>query len=265
MKYVRFRYRGAAPRWGLLSGDEVVPLRRDPFHDYTDDLRTGTRLPLAEVMLAAPVDPPRIFGVGLNYTDHADELGMERPAAPVIFWKSPSAVIGPGEKIIIPHGIGRVDYEAELAAVIGTGGWRIPEADALAHVLGYTCLNDVTARDLQKRDGQWTCCKSYPTFCPVGPWVVGGIDPAALTVELAVDGQVKQHARTDHLVFSVAAVIAHVSAVIALQAGDVIATGTPVGVGALRAGNTVRITIAQIGTLENPVVQEGDTGDEYEV
>ncbi len=265
MKYVRFTAGGAGPRWGVLLGGEIVPLRRDPFHDFSDDLRTGARVPLAQATLLAPVKPGKIIGVGLNYRDHAAEFGAEPPRTPVLFYKSPSAVLGPNEPIILPRVSHRVDYEAELGVVIGTTAWRVPEAEALAHVLGYTCLNDVTARDLQKQDGQWLRAKSFPTFCPVGPWLAGGVDPARLRIELQVNGETKQLATTEQLQFSVAALVAFISGFMPLEPGDVIATGTPVGVGPLAAGDRVKVIIENIGELENPVRREGADEDEHEI
>lgn len=265
MKFVRFAAGGSAPRWGVVLGGEIVPLRRDPFHDFRDDLQAGTRIPLAQAKLLAPVKPGKIIGVGMNYTDHAAEMGTDPPAVPVIFYKDPSAVIGPGEAIVLPPVSHRVDYEAELGVVIGREARRVPREKALEHVLGYTCLNDVTARDLQKQDGQWTRAKSYPTFCPVGPWVMGGLDPERLTVELQLNGETKQLSATDRLCFSVADLIAFISGVMPLLPGDVIATGTPVGVGQLQAGDRVTVIISEIGELENPVVREGVDEDEREV
>lgn len=265
MKYVRFTAGGAAPRWGVVLGEEIVPLRRDPFHDFRDDLQTGARVRLAQAQLLAPVRPGKIIGVGLNYTDHAAEMGVEPPVAPVLFYKDPSTVIGPGAAIVLPRESHRVDYEAELGVVIGTRAERVAREQALDHVLGYTCLNDVTARDLQKLDGQWLRAKSFRTFCPVGPWVVGGLDPARLSVELQLNGETKQLSSTERLCFSVAELIEFISGVLPLEPGDVIATGTPVGVGQLRAGDEVKVIIGEVGTLTNRVVREGADEDEREV
>jgi len=202
--------------------------------------------------------PSKILGVGTNYRAHAVEMGKPIPAEPLLFMKPPSAVIGPGEAIVRPRGFERVDFEGELGVVIGKRARRVSVDDALQYVRGYTIVNDVTVRDLQKRDGQFTRAKGFDTFCPCGPVVVEGLDPSDLRLVSEVNGQVRQDARTSDLIFSVAQIIATASRVMTLEPGDLIATGTPSGVGPIAPGDVVRITIEKIGTLENPVVDETD-------
>lgn len=203
--------------------------------------------------------PQKIIAVGRNYRAHAAELGNEAPAEPLLFFKPPSALIGPGAAIRRPSSFGRVDYEGELAVVIGQAGKRIPPGRALEHVLGVTCLNDVTCRALQKRDNQWTRAKGFDTFCPIGPRIVAGLDPGDLAIETRLNGEVVQSARTAHMVFSIADVIAYISAVMTLAPGDVIATGTPAGVGPIAAGDVVAVEIEGVGVLENPVEADEET------
>ncbi len=221
-------------------------------------------IPLRDVRLRAPIlRPPKIVCVGLNYRAHAAELGQAPPPAPVFFAKAPNVVIGPGDEIRIPCGISeQVDYEVELAAVIGAPGFRIPRAAAAPHVFGYTILNDVTARDIQTRDGQWFRAKSMDTFAPLGPEVVtpDEIDPANAGLSLSVNGETRQKSSTSDLIFDVPALIEHASACFPLEAGDILSTGTPGGVGVsmkppqwLRKGDLVEASIAGIGTLANPV------------
>jgi 2-keto-4-pentenoate hydratase/2-oxohepta-3-ene-1,7-dioic acid hydratase in catechol pathway len=207
-----------------------------------------------EATLLAPCAPSKIVCLGVNYRAHATEFGHELPASPLIFLKPPSAVIGPDEAIIYPpQWTQRVDYEAEMAVVIGQRAARVAEGTALDYVFGYTCLNDVTARDLQRSDGQWTRGKSFDTFCPVGPVIVCGLDPGALRVAGYVNGDVRQDASTADLIFGVPEIVSFVSHVMTLEPGDVIATGTPSGVGPLAPGDTVEIEVEGIGRLRNHV------------
>jgi 2-keto-4-pentenoate hydratase/2-oxohepta-3-ene-1,7-dioic acid hydratase in catechol pathway len=205
--------------------------------------------------------PSKILGVGTNYRAHAVEMGKPIPEEPLLFMKPPSAVIGPGEAIVRPRSPDpaqpwRVDFEGELGVVIGKRARRVSVEDALEYVRGYTIVNDVTVRDLQKRDGQFTRAKGFDTFCPVGPVVVEGIDPSDLRLVTEVNGKVRQDSRTSDMIFSVAQIIATASRVMTLEPGDLIATGTPSGVGPIAPGDVIRITIDKIGTLENPVVDE---------
>jgi 2-keto-4-pentenoate hydratase/2-oxohepta-3-ene-1,7-dioic acid hydratase in catechol pathway len=207
--------------------------------------------------------PSKILGVGTNYRAHAVEMGKPIPAEPLLFMKPPSAVIGPGEAIVRPRSPDpnqpwRVDFEGELGVVIGRRARRVSVDEALSYVRGYTIVNDVTVRDLQKKDGQFTRAKGFDTFCPCGPAVVESIDPSDLRLVTEVNGVVRQDARTSDLIFSVAEIIATASRVMTLEPGDLIATGTPSGVGPIAPGDVIRITIENIGTLENPVVDESD-------
>ena len=219
--------------------------------------------------MALPIErPQKIVCVGLNYRDHAEEQGTELPSAPLLFAKWPNALIGPGEPIVIPPVTQKVDYEAELGVVIGKRVRGVSAENALEAVRGYICVNDVSARDLQFSDGQWVRGKSLDTFCPVGPEVVPADevpDPQALSIRAIVNGEVLQDSSTANMIFSVAEIVAHVSAAITLEPGDLIATGTPAGVGVFREpqvllqpGDEVTIEIEQIGALTNPVRAEGE-------
>jgi 2-keto-4-pentenoate hydratase/2-oxohepta-3-ene-1,7-dioic acid hydratase in catechol pathway len=213
---------------------------------------------LDAVSLLAPCQPTKVVAVGLNYAAHAAEAGAEIPAEPLLFFKPPSSVIGPGAPIVYPlHLSQRVEHEAELAVIIRRRAWRVQPEEASAFVLGYTCANDVTARDLQRRDGQWTRSKGFDTFCPLGPWIMTDLDVADVAVRCWVNGQLRQDGRTRDLIFPVDSLIAHVSAVMTLEPGDVILTGTPAGVGPLLPRDRVAVEIEGIGTLENEVVDHG--------
>lgn len=198
--------------------------------------------------------PSKIVGIGQNYRAHAAEMGKGIPSQPLMFLKPPSALIGDGDAIERPAGYLRVDYEGELGVVIGRRTRHASVDDALGSVLGYTCVNDVTVRDLQQLDGQWARAKGFDSFCPVGPVVVGGLDPRDLAITTRVNGVVKQDSSTSDLIFDVATIIAFVSRHMTLEVGDLIATGTPAGVGNLAVGDVVEIEIAGVGILRNPVV-----------
>ena len=200
-----------------------------------------------------PDRPSKIIGIGSNYRKHAAEMGRELPAVPKIFLIAPSALIGPGQAIEIPPGTDRVDHEAELCVVIGRRAKSVSVEDALSYVRGYTCANDVTARDLQRKDKVFARAKGFDTFCPVGPRVVEGLDPSDLRVTCRVDGELRQDGRTSDMVFAVPEIIAFVSDVMTLEPGDLICTGTPAGVGRLEPGQTVEVEIEGIGVLSNPV------------
>lgn len=205
--------------------------------------------------------PTKIIAVGRNYRAHARELGNEPPLEPLLFFKPPSALLGSGEPIVRPRGFGRVDYEGELAVIIGTRGRRIPAARAVDHILGLSCLNDVTCRELQRRERLWTRAKGFDTFCPLGPRVATGISGDDLQITTRKNGEVVQRARTGEMVFSIAEVIEYASRTMTLESGDIIATGTPAGVGPIVAGDLISIEIEHIGVLENPVVDEDDYTD----
>jgi 2-keto-4-pentenoate hydratase/2-oxohepta-3-ene-1,7-dioic acid hydratase in catechol pathway len=213
--------------------------------------------------LPAPCEPTKIIALGLNYRDHAVEMRMALPEEPLIFLKPATAVIGPEEPIVLPRQSRRVDYEAELAVVIGRTARKVPGSQAADYILGYTCFNDVTARDLQKKDGQFTRSKSFDTFAPLGPWLVPSLPepPETVTVSALVNGERRQHSHIGNLVFPVAHLVSFISHIMTLLPGDVIATGTPAGVGPLRPGDVVEININGIGTLRNPVILDEDPGN----
>jgi 2-keto-4-pentenoate hydratase/2-oxohepta-3-ene-1,7-dioic acid hydratase in catechol pathway len=234
------------------EGDDLtaVEIADEPFGKPTF---TGRRWPLADVRLLAPFLPPKIVAVGRNYAEHAAELGNEVPENPLIFLKPNTAVIGPNAEIKLPAVSSRVDYEGELAVVIGVGGRDIPASRARQSILGYTVANDVTARDLQKTDGQWTRAKGFDTFLPLGPWVETEFDPADVAIRTELDGEVKQDSRTSLLVHGIPELIEYISSVMTLRPLDVILTGTPAGVGPMKAGQSVSVTVEGLGTLTNPV------------
>lgn len=229
----------------------VAALQGHPFGPFAF---TGERHPLPRVRLLAPVLPSKVVCIGKNYADHAAEMGGAAPATPVLFLKPSTSVVGPGDAVRLPRDSSRVDHEAELAVVIGRLCRDVPPERAHEVVLGYTCANDVTARDHQAADGQWARGKSHDTFCPIGPWVETDLDVRDLAVQCRVDGELRQDGRTAQLLHDVPAVIAWISACMTLLPGDVVLTGTPAGVGPLVAGNTVDVVVEGIGTLTNPVL-----------
>jgi len=242
-------------RLGELEDDRVRPLVGDLFGELRAD---GAALPLAAVRLLAPVVPSKVVGVGSNYRAHALEMGRPLPPVPKLFLKPSTAVIGPEDPIEIPPGTDRVDHEGELGVVIGRTLRRVSPGEALAGVLGYTAVNDVTARDLQKADGVFARAKGFDSFCPIGPCVAIGLDPGDLAVRARVDGALRQDGRSSDLIFDVPTLISFISTIMTLLPGDVIATGTPAGVGPLVAGNRVEIEVEGVGTLGNPVVDRED-------
>jgi 2-keto-4-pentenoate hydratase/2-oxohepta-3-ene-1,7-dioic acid hydratase in catechol pathway len=215
---------------------------------------TGARHPLGDVRLLAPVLPSKVLCVGKNYADHAREMGGDAPRGrPLLFLKPSTSVIGPGDPIMLPASSERVDFEGELAIVVGRLCRDVPAERALDVVLGFTCANDVTARDQQQADGQWTRAKGHDTFCPVGPWIETDLDPSDLAVRTTLDGELRQDSRTKSLLHDVTSLIVHMSAAMTLLPGDLLLTGTPAGVGSMRPGQTVAVTVEGIGTLINPV------------
>ena len=234
----------------LFDGEEVRLLDRPAYADGA--VETG-RIQLVDCRLLAPVLPSKIVAVGLNYRAHAAELDMSVQAEPILFMKPPSSVIGPGEAIVMPERSMRVDYEAELVVVVGRRCKAVSAAEAAAYVAGYTCGNDVTARDLQKVDGQWTRAKSFDTFCPLGPWVVRDAPGGEARVAASLCGIEVQTGHVREMIVSPLDLLAFVSGVMTLEPGDVLMTGTPPGVGPLRAGQTVAVTVDGIGRLENSV------------
>jgi 2-keto-4-pentenoate hydratase/2-oxohepta-3-ene-1,7-dioic acid hydratase in catechol pathway len=247
--------RPEGPDFGVVEGEIVRLVEGHPF----GELRLTDRVaPLEAVRLLAPIIPSKVFCVGKNYADHAAEMGGEVPAEPLIFSKPATSVIGPGDPIRLPRLSDDVHHEAELAVVIGRLVRKVAVEDAMDAVFGYTCANDVTARDLQRRDGQWTRAKGFDSFCPLGPWIETDLDlEAGVHVRCRVNGTVRQDGTTKDLVFGVAELVAYCAAFATLLPGDVLLTGTPAGVGPIVAGDDVEVDIGGIGTLSNPV--ETDT------
>jgi 2-keto-4-pentenoate hydratase/2-oxohepta-3-ene-1,7-dioic acid hydratase in catechol pathway len=252
MRIVRYRH-GNEVGFGVLEDTTVAAIRPHPFGPFQ---YSGTRLPLDDVRLLAPVLPTKVVAVGRNYVEHAREMGGEMGAEPVVFLKPSTAVIGPEDPIVYPAGVDRVDHEGELAVIIGKITRRVDEADAMQAALGFCCANDVTARNLQKIDGQWTRAKGFDTFCPLGPWIETDLDSSDLALRTLVNGATRQSSRTSLLEHGVASLIAFVSAVMTLLPGDVLLTGTPAGVGPIQVGDRVEVEIEGIGVLANPVVAE---------
>jgi 2-keto-4-pentenoate hydratase/2-oxohepta-3-ene-1,7-dioic acid hydratase in catechol pathway len=241
----------ASPFYGLIEGDHVRNISGLPWSSWSQGSRAWR---LEEVRLLAPVDPGKIVCVGRNYAAHAAELGNEVPKEPLIFLKPPSAIIGPGEAIVLTSQSKRVEHEGELALVVGRRCSHLQDSeDALSYLLGYSCLNDVTARDLQKSDVQFTRAKGFDTFCPVGPHIETQIDPTDVLVELYVNGALRQSGRTSLMAYPVAFLVRWISRVMTLFPGDLIATGTPAGVGPLIAGDVVEVIVGGVGMLRNPV------------
>jgi 2-keto-4-pentenoate hydratase/2-oxohepta-3-ene-1,7-dioic acid hydratase in catechol pathway len=241
------------PHYGILSGDTVSPLIDDDVFGST--LRASEiKLPLSECKMLAPVAPTKIICVGRNYRDHAAELGNQMPSEPLLFFKPPSAIIASGDSIELPAVSNQIEHEGELGVVIGRLARRLGETDdPLAYVLGYTCVNDVTARDLQRKDVQFTRAKSFDTFCPVGPLIETSLDPNDVMVTTRLNGEIKQQAKTSAMAFSVPFIIRYISQVMTLYPGDLIATGTPAGVHRLQDGDLVEVEVEGIGVLSNGV------------
>ena len=258
MRIVRFKASGR-PKHGILDGSLVRGVRISPFAQRTTasyhPTFDGQEYRLDEVKLLAPCTPSKVICLGVNYRSHATETGLSIPAVPLIFLKPSTAVIGPEDKIVLPPlERRRVDYEAELGVVIGQRARGVSKERAKDCVMGYTCFNDVSERYAQKSDGQWTRCKGYDTFAPIGPWIETEVDPDDLKVEGYLNGDVRQSARTSDLIFGVAEIIGFISGIMTLLPGDVIATGTPSGIGKMHPGDVIEIKIENIGTLKNYVV-----------
>ena len=246
---------GGEASYGFIDGATVYPVPAEQiFAASPAPIWSTDGFALSEVKLLAPVSPSKIVCVGRNYKDHAAELGNPMPDEPLLFLKPPSSVIGHTEAIELPSVSSRVEHEGELGVVIGRRAHRLSDSEnPLDYVLGYTCVNDVTARDLQRRDVQFTRAKSFDTFCPVGPYVVGGLDPFDLHLETRVNGEVRQRGRTSAMAFPVSYLIRYISHVMTLEPGDVISTGTPSGVGPLADGDVVEVEVEGVGLLSNPV------------
>ena len=240
-----------APLYGLLDGGQIREISGPPWSPWSQGSRSWAE---ADVRLLAPVEPGKIVCVGRNYAAHAAELGNEVPKEPLIFLKPPSAIIGPGEPIVLTPQSQRVEHEGELALIVGRRCAHLKDSDdALSYLLGYSCLNDVTARDLQRSDVQFTRAKGFDTFCPVGPHIETTLDPSDVLVELHVNGALRQTGRTSLMVYPVAFIVRWISRVMTLFPGDLIATGTPAGVGPLVAGDVVDVSVGGVGVLRNPV------------
>ena len=249
MKLLRFLADGQ-PRYGAVEQRQVRELTNDPF----SGIKFGPRsFQLEELTLLPPCEPSKIVAVGVNYRAHAKEMGRPLPAEPLLFLKPSSALIGSGAAIHYPPGVTRLDHEAELAVVIKKRIKSISSAQAADAILGYTCLNDVTARDLQHKDLQWTRAKAFDTFAPLGPWIVTDLDPANLKIEAILNGQVKQSGTTADMIFPVPFLVSFISSIMTLFPGDVITTGTPPGVSPMQRGDTIEIAIEGIGRLTNTV------------
>jgi 2-keto-4-pentenoate hydratase/2-oxohepta-3-ene-1,7-dioic acid hydratase in catechol pathway len=237
------------------SGEEIA--REIAEHPFGTPNFTGREWPLADVRLLAPILASKVVCIGKNYAAHIEEMGGGTVEDPIIFIKPNTAIIGPNAPIVLPADANPVHHEGELAAVIGRPCKDVPATRAAENILGYTIGNDVTARDQQRKDGQWTRAKGHDTFCPIGPWIVTDIEPSDLELRTEVNGEVRQHSRTSLLIHDVGEIVEFISGVMTLLPGDLILTGTPEGVGPIEAGDTVNITIEGIGTLANPVVRKG--------
>jgi 2-keto-4-pentenoate hydratase/2-oxohepta-3-ene-1,7-dioic acid hydratase in catechol pathway len=249
-------------RLGSIEDDFVLPFPpSETFGNLTRPL-ANHRVPIHDVRFLPPVEPSKIVCVGRNYLEHAAEFGNKLPAEPLLFLKAPSAVIGDGDTIELPPESQQVDHEGELGVVIGRKARNIGENDdPLSYVLGYTCVNDVTARDLQRKDGQFTRAKSFDTFCPVGPFIVTDLDPLDLEVTTRLNGEVRQHARTSAMAFPVPFLVRYIAGIMTLYPGDLIATGTPAGVSKMKDGDIIEVEVEGIGVLRNRVRDSRETQD----
>ena len=256
MRIARFTTGEDDPAFGLVdgAGEKIAEITGDPLYQRIE--LTGRTYAVDDVRLLAPVIPrSKVIGIGKNYHDHAAEMGGEAPAEPLMFLIPNTAVVGPGDPVVMPPQSHNVHYEGELAVVIGRMCKDVDPEDAASVIFGYTCANDVTARDLQRSDGQWSRAKGFDTFCPLGPWIETDLDPAAQHVITRLDGEVVQDGSTADMVDGVASLIAHASAAFTLLPGDVILTGTPAGVGPVQPGQRVEVDISDIGTLVNPFLR----------
>lgn len=249
MRLARFLHEGRQD-FGVIEDGMLHVAEGDFFGIFS---QTGQRLDLDAAQLLPPAAPSKIVAVGLNYKAHSEEFGEDVPEEPKLFLKPPSAIVAHGEHIVCPKQAKRVDYEAELALVIGKKCAAVSEQTAEEYILGYTCFNDVTARDLQARDGQWTRAKGFDTFAPVGPWIETDVNPDSLEIRLLLNGKVKQRSNTSQFIFPVRRLVSFISHVMTLLPGDIITTGTPSGVGPMHAGDTVTVSIEGVGELTNYV------------
>ena len=253
MKIVSFTT-GQKVEYGISNGAVIQGIEGTPFGKLRQSSR---RYNLNEVKLLPPCSPSKIVALGLNYRSHAEEVKLRIPTEPLLFIKPSTAVIGPEDNIVYPKSSEQVDYEGELGVVIKSRAYQVPLGEALDYVLGYTCFNDVTARDLQYKDKQWTRAKGFDTFAPIGPCIETELDPGNVDIKTYLNGELKQQANTSDLIFPVAKLISFISHVMTLMPGDVIATGTTSGIGPMRPGDTIEVKIEGIGTLKNYVVENG--------
>ncbi len=253
MKILQYKI-GNTVSHGILKNRTVFNIEGNIFTDYT--IHEDYSYDLEKAVILPPVYPSKIIAVGLNYRDHAEEFNQPIPDEPVIFMKPPTSVIGHGDSIIYPDSSERVDFEAEIAAVVKKRAFQIKEENAQDYILGYTCLNDVTARDLQKRDGQWTRSKSFNTFCPIGPVIETEIDPNRVNIFSRLNGEVKQSSNTKNFIFPLFQLFSFVSKIMTLLPGDIITTGTPSGVGPMKPGDIIEIEVEGIGVLQNRVISD---------
>ncbi len=253
MRLLRYRIKDEPPQYGWLNNALVGPLVGSPFAEFQ---RSEATFPLESVRLLSPLLPGKIICVGKNYALHAKQMGSEVPTTPLLFLKPTSAVIGPEQTIYLPPQSTQVEHEAELAVVIGKRGRWIQPSEANSYIYGYTIANDVTARDLQNKDGQWTRSKGFDTFCPLGPWIDTELNPADALITCHVNGELRQMASTHDMVFHIDQLIAFASSVMTIEPGDIMLTGTPAGNGPLHPGDIVEVTVDGIGKLRNYVAQE---------
>jgi len=249
MKFVRFKIKSGI-RYGQVCENHVLEIEGDIFSKYQV---TETKHALCDLKILSPCVPTKIVAIGLNYRSHAEELGMALPEDPMVFMKPPTAVIGPDEEIIYPGMSSQVDYEGELAVVIGKKCRFVTEEDSEKYIAGYTCFNDVTARDLQKKDVQFTRAKGFDSFAPMGPFIETDINPCNVKIETFLNGEKKQSGNTNDLIFPVRTIVSFLSKIMTLCPGDIIATGTPSGIGPMKRGDVVEVRIEGVGTLQNKV------------
>jgi len=252
MKIYRYQYKNKA-FWAVLKEETLFPIQGSPFREFKIK---GEGVPVSRVSLLAPAEPTKIVAVGANYRNHAQEMARPLPEEPLLFLKPPSAVVGPNDIIVYPRMARRVDYEGELAVVVKKRARNLSDEERVEdYILGYTCLNDVTARDLQQKDGQFTRSKSFDTFAPIGPCIATDVDPSRLRLKTFLNGKLKQSSSTKNLIFPVPFLLRFISRIMTLNPGDVISTGTPAGIGPMSPGDRVDVQIEGIGTLSNTVMK----------